>query len=967
MAAIQLKVKFCTHLENQVKLLVHLDNSFYSKPIVISKSNENNKISFNISQIPEESKEDPSIMLHTYHRNAQNKTYRRTKIYRIPFIVLLENQEYVINHEKYTKFRIYLSNFSIKGDFKHKYHPTLDEHSQKLIGKSSNSIFQYLSNNFNFDRLPLVAIFYRDDLYRKMDLLSQLIVTKNYSFSNEEYWLNLLNKYKEVYELLKDFKGANINRRIMKKQRPFNTETSWIDLIMYVVTKGYNYRTDHPKDNYSEPYFIKVGDCIAKYEKVYTIKGLKKVGNLKVGDIVLSYDLKNEMFTYKPILNIWEKGTLQVKRVVFTNGTHIDVTKNHPFWSRLNQQGKSKYGKTLLSDIDFTRFWKKKVPIVKKLPYIIKDQKQITEDHCFIIGFFLADGWQENSHVSIGSKKIPNLIVPLLDKLKIPYSNAITNHNIPYVRILKSKFKEYLKGLKKNSFHMKLYKELLNLPINKLQKILDGYFEGDGHYHKRKNNLGYEKIYSCSCETLVNQFLEISLKIGNPLYKYKQVKDGGLGKSPIYRLHDNQASYFGYEDLSEVGIKKIVDLGMVEMIDFEVQDTHSFVFRNGVIGHNCEDLSLVIIHQYYMFIYCKFKDKVLIEMQNHARKYIPFFTFCLSGTKKFGVSSDKINQPTGHICITFFSKRWILTRLKDEKLIKFMLQNDNFFKLFSTETLFKDMQKHKFFIGESTNIVSPFIENLEYKGFDEKSLDDISKLLKIRARVNFETVSDKVGVRFISDPNSDFYRNFGLMFTPYFYILNPKAKYSTYGFVCATKHEKKNKLPYYGINFDDLIVFNENIMFCPLPPASREFIKQSEVNSRFQIPKPTFKIINRKFESITNEGSGNFYNYTYNDNFFKKLKEYYIKEKDKNYEFISYCFMSDEDMYTEKIRNELIDYLETNKIKMKYVRQDLAFDTSTHFFVFYSQESDIPYLNIIPVGNQFVYDSLPELRSILKK
>jgi len=81
-------------------------------------------------------------------------------------------------------------------------------------------------------------------------------------------------------------------------------------------------------------------DCVAEYEKIRTKEGLKTVKDLKKGDLVLSYDFDKKEFVYKPILNVWDKGELEVYRVKFLNGQHIDVTENHNMFMR-----NSKYGK----------------------------------------------------------------------------------------------------------------------------------------------------------------------------------------------------------------------------------------------------------------------------------------------------------------------------------------------------------------------------------------------------------------------------------------------------------------------------------------------------------------------------------------------------------------------------------------------------------------------------------------------
>lgn len=350
------------------------------------------------------------------------------------------------------------------------------------------------------------------------------------------------------------------------------------------------------------------GDCVANYEQIYTKDGVKKVGDLKVGDVVLSYDLTSKQYCYKPITKIWEKGRLEGKRVGLKNGQHVDVSEGHPMWVRTNQghsrNGKeiSRYEKRYFKDIDLSRWWKRRLPIVKKLPYQVNDIDWLTEDMCFIAGHYLAEGWKEGSHVSSCGHDIVDRILPLLNKAIIPYSEYKNNSGVPCVRYLKSDFKEFLKTLKSNSFDIHLPEKLFHLPENKLMAILDGYWVGDGHNGNYAQKTGCacnkQEVYSTSSYQWATDLQRIGLHLGKSFHVWKQVIHQGIGTKPIYRVAKNDNSHFyhdhGYEGLSEIGIarKHIEDIGLVEMRDFEVEGTHTFIFKNGLVCHQCEDFAL---------------------------------------------------------------------------------------------------------------------------------------------------------------------------------------------------------------------------------------------------------------------------------------------------------------------------------------------------------------------------------------
>jgi hypothetical protein len=322
----------------------------------------------------------------------------------------------------------------------------------------------------------------------------------------------------------------------------------------------------------------------------------------------LSYDLNEKQYVYKPITKIWEKGLLQGSSVGLKNGQHVDVSDGQPMWARTNQRfvhGKkviSKYEKRYFKDIDLSRWWKRRLPIVKKLPYQVNDIEWLTEDLCFIVGHYLAEGWKEGGHVCSSGYDITDRVLPLLNKTTIPYSEYKNNSGVPCIRFLKSDFKEFLKTLKCSSFDIHLPEELFHLSENKLRAILDGYWVGDGHNgnYPPKTGCAYNKqeVYSTSSIQWAADLQRIGLQLGESFHVWKQTNHQGVGTKPIYRITKNTNSHFyhdhGYEGLSEIGIarKHIENIGLVEMRDFEVADTHTFIFKNGLVCHQCEDFAL---------------------------------------------------------------------------------------------------------------------------------------------------------------------------------------------------------------------------------------------------------------------------------------------------------------------------------------------------------------------------------------
>ena len=382
-----------------------------------------------------------------------------------------------------------------------------------------------------------------------------------------------------------------------KKWRGLPLNQKFLSIWRHVITH-IKYRYDW-LEGWEFPvttHYRKRGDCFAGYEEIYTENGLKKIKDIKAGDNVLSYDFKEKSFVKKRVVDIWYKGELEINRVHFRNGTWMDVSEKHPMWVRTNQK-KSEYDKVYLNEIDLKRWWKRKVPIVKHLPREINDREDINEDVAFLIGYFLAEGClHKDGRVELSGYEITENIIPILEKNNIEFSERVNNSGVPIVYVhgeIKNIFKQFTRGDDTLSFSAKIPEWVFSLPDNKLKRIMDGYFLGDGTKNVGKNQYNKEYVLSTSSYELAMDLQRIALHLGYSFHIYKQNKHGGVGNRPIYRLTKNPESYFlkdyGYNGLSEVSISYIEKLGKTKMYDLTVEDTSTIILRNGIVTHQCED------------------------------------------------------------------------------------------------------------------------------------------------------------------------------------------------------------------------------------------------------------------------------------------------------------------------------------------------------------------------------------------
>lgn len=415
------------------------------------------------------------------------------------------------------------------------------------------------------------------------------------------------------------------------------------------------------------------GNCVANYEEIYTQEGIKKIGELKEGDFVLSYDFKIQKYVYKKIKKIWERGRKEIKRVYLRNGDYIDVTSEHPFLVRTNQVGRGKYIKQNLKDIDLSRWWKRRLPISKKIPYFIKDIEWLNEDLCFIIGHFIAEGSIDSTHVRTSGYDVTEQIIPKLETNNIPFSEGHNGKGVPIVTFLESDFKNFLKKFKKNSFDIHIPESIFHLPRKKLQSLLNGIYLGDGHYGNYLDERGYkaskQECYTSVSKQLIKDIQRIYLQLGKPIYlETRKYKDktclGKLYSGIIYGLSYNPNSFFskdyGWNQLSETTISYIEDKGIVNVRDFEVEDTHIFIFRNGLLSHNCQDGVLYnsgLIMKIYDILDKTWKDyKDLTDTQKDTLKAQTGYTSVHSDThvEKKRLTISKILADEGNYDFRIF-------------------------------------------------------------------------------------------------------------------------------------------------------------------------------------------------------------------------------------------------------------------------------------------------------------------------
>ena len=81
-----------------------------------------------------------------------------------------------------------------------------------------------------------------------------------------------------------------------------------------------------------------VDECIRKNTLICTDKGNKKIQNIKIGDLVKTYNIKTQKVEYKPVLNTWRNlnksnSYEEFLEIELENGNIVHLTPNHKVYT----------------------------------------------------------------------------------------------------------------------------------------------------------------------------------------------------------------------------------------------------------------------------------------------------------------------------------------------------------------------------------------------------------------------------------------------------------------------------------------------------------------------------------------------------------------------------------------------------------------------------------------------------------
>jgi site-specific DNA-cytosine methylase/intein/homing endonuclease len=349
--------------------------------------------------------------------------------------------------------------------------------------------------------------------------------------------------------------------------------------------------------------------CFLAGTKVITKNEIKNIEDIKVGDYVLTHTN-----TYQKVLKIGgcEKEILNVK-CQGING--INTTMNHPFYVRTSNWIYDSNAR--MKKRTFTEpYWKNAGELIKSdflgFP-IIKTEinhYNLTEEECYIIGRYIADGHTSKNYkknrpndrywnliLSIGDNKVDDFLSHIKTNHCNSYKHTQSTHRVMFCN------KRLVQIVEENcgcgAENKTISKKLLDLPVNLLEILIDGYISGDGCKLKSEKyamstvsdkiclplSLAIAKVYRTGFNynyfkpksTTIIEGRIVNQRPVHSLFFYKNIK-----KQMHYKVIDDIIWFPFKQSKNTNEIKHVYNL--------EVENDNSYT-ANGIIVHNCTNFS----------------------------------------------------------------------------------------------------------------------------------------------------------------------------------------------------------------------------------------------------------------------------------------------------------------------------------------------------------------------------------------
>lgn len=347
--------------------------------------------------------------------------------------------------------------------------------------------------------------------------------------------------------------------------------------------------------------------CFPKGTLITTSEGLKDIVEIKKGDMVLTHKKR-----FKPVVTPMKKHKIGIMNLKVMGLPEFKVTEEHPFYC---VERTTKYNSKLKK---YEYFYSKPKWVeckdLTKNHYIAfgkseleENPENLTEEECWLIGRYIADGFIRNNKRPDRKNSYNNQVIYGIGKHKLQeFKDNIKTYYVGYVeertsikcKIINKRLMELCLACGKGAINKKIPGFIINLPKDLLKCFFSGYMSGDGGLHKntyRAVSISKQLIYQLG--QLVNKLEQKHYSIIFTKTPDTTIIEGRVvNQNDYYSIQykkDLKTKYFYHNDFIFSPVRSLTfDPDFKDYVyNFEVEDDNSYI-ANNLIAHNCQSWSL---------------------------------------------------------------------------------------------------------------------------------------------------------------------------------------------------------------------------------------------------------------------------------------------------------------------------------------------------------------------------------------
>ena len=351
--------------------------------------------------------------------------------------------------------------------------------------------------------------------------------------------------------------------------------------------------------------------CFRKGTLITTKEGLKPIEDIKKGDYVLTHNNR-----YKQVVVPMVNPSNEIYKLKVMNSIETFVTPEHPFY--VIERSKVWNNKRRSYDYEYSEGkWIKAKDLVKGKHFIklgqadeVSNPENITEEEAWLIGRYIADGYLMDSKRPNRQNSYRRDVVFCVGKdkkdifesnLKHYNMNPSENKTVYKYRKQNERLFNLMSACGKGAKNKEIPFEYLQLPKDKLEILLEGYFSGDGSY--KDNVYSYATISKKLALSLVQAINKVYGNGASIVFTERPettvIEGRTVNQNDTYRvqlrkeyLTDRKPQTLNIDNELYAPIKKLEIQETHETVyNFEVEDDNSYVANNMVV-HNCQSFSL---------------------------------------------------------------------------------------------------------------------------------------------------------------------------------------------------------------------------------------------------------------------------------------------------------------------------------------------------------------------------------------